>query len=179
MTAQIALVTGANRGIGFEVCRQLARRGIHVILTSRDAEKGQHAADVLRGEGLEVSFHPLDVTDHASVQAIHAYVQRQFGRLDILVNNAGVYPDEGVSVLDLSPNLLKATFDVNTFGPFMLCQAFVPMMLQNGYGRVVNVTSGYGSIHEMNGYIAAYKMSKAALNALGRAERAAQHGAGR
>jgi len=92
--AKIALVTGANRGIGFEVCRQLAERGLHVILTSRDAAKGQEAAETLRREGYDLSYHQLEVTDLTSVATLHKFVVNKFGRLDVLINNAGVYLDE-------------------------------------------------------------------------------------
>lgn len=99
---RIALVTGANRGIGFEACRQLAQQGLHVILTSRDVAKGQAAAKALREEGLDISAHQLDVTDVDSVMALQAEIEVIFGRLDVLVNNAGVYLDEAVSIFDVS-----------------------------------------------------------------------------
>jgi NAD(P)-dependent dehydrogenase (short-subunit alcohol dehydrogenase family) len=165
---RIALVTGANRGIGLEICRQLAHKGLHVILTSRDPAKGERAATTLQSEGLPVSFCQLDVTDPVSVNHARDYVARMYGRLDVLVNNAGVYPDEGVSILRVSLELLQETFAINTFGAFLTCQAFVPMMRQQGYGRVVNVSSGAGSITEMDGYTGAYRMSKVALNAMTR-----------
>jgi NAD(P)-dependent dehydrogenase (short-subunit alcohol dehydrogenase family) len=164
--ARIALVTGANRGIGFEVCRQLARSGNKVILTARSADAGQRAAASLRREGLDVVFHPLDVTDAQSVTAARQFVEREFGRLDILVNNAGVDLDDGVSVFDVSPGLVQQTFDTNTIGPLRMCQALVPLMRQQNYGRVVNVSSGSGQLTGMGGYTAAYAMSKTALNAL-------------
>ncbi len=167
MTSQkIALVTGANRGIGYEICRQLARMNMQVILTARDSVKGQIAVEKLGQPNVE--FFPLDVADSASVQAISEYVQSQYGRLDVLVNNAGIYPDEGVSVFDISLALLKETFEINTFGAFLTCQAFVPLMQKHNYGRVVNVSSGAGAITDMGGYLAAYKLSKVALNALTR-----------
>jgi NAD(P)-dependent dehydrogenase (short-subunit alcohol dehydrogenase family) len=166
--ARIALVTGANRGIGFEVCHQLARAGNKVILTARNADAGERAAASLRQEGLNVVFCPLDVTDAQSVTAARQWVEREFGRLDILVNNAGVDLDDGVSVFDVSPALVQQTFDTNTIGPLRMCQAFVPLMRQHNYGRVVNVSSGSGQLTDMGGYTAAYAMSKTALNALTR-----------
>ena len=165
---RIALVTGANRGIGFEICRQLAQRGLRVVLTSRSEEAGQRAASALQREGLDLLFHQLDVADAASVQGVKEYVSREFGRLDVLVNNAGVYLDEDRGVFDISLETLRATFEVNTFGPFLTCQAFVPLMRRHDYGRIVNVSSGYGDINTMGGRTAAYRMSKAALNALTR-----------
>ena len=166
--ARIALVTGANRGIGFEVCRQLARAGTKVILTARNADAGQRAAAALQRERLDVVFHPLDVIDAESATAARQWVEREFGRLDILVNNAGIDLDDGVSVFDVSPALVQQTFDVNTVGPLRMCQAFVPLMRQQNYGRVVNVSSGSGQLSSMGGTTAAYAMSKTALNALTR-----------
>jgi NAD(P)-dependent dehydrogenase (short-subunit alcohol dehydrogenase family) len=166
--AKIALVTGANRGIGFEVCRQLAEHGLHVILTSRDATKGQEAIETLRREGYELSYHQLEVTDLTSVAILHKFVVNQFGRLDVLINNAAVYLDEGVSIFEVSLETMRLTQEINFYGPLYLCRVFVPLMRRNGYGRVVNVSSGAGSITEMDGWTAAYKISKVALNALTR-----------
>jgi NAD(P)-dependent dehydrogenase (short-subunit alcohol dehydrogenase family) len=166
--ARIALVTGANRGIGFEVCRQLARAGVRVILTARNADAGPRAAAKLQREGLDVVFHSLDVTDVESVTAARQWVERESGRLDILVNNAGIDLDDGGSVFDVSPDLVQQTFDTNTIGPLRMCQAFVPLMRQQNYGRVVNVSSGSGQLTDMGGTTAAYAMSKTALNALTR-----------
>lgn len=165
---KIALVTGANRGIGFEACRQLAEQGLHVILTSRDAAKGEKAAQALRQEGLDLSYHPLEVADLDSVATLREFVLRQFGRLDVLVNNAGVYLDEGISVFDVPLEIMRLTQEINFYGPLYLCRAFVPLMRQHNYGRVVNVSSGSGSITEMEGRTGAYAISKVALNALTR-----------
>ncbi len=166
--ARVALVTGANRGIGFEICRQLGRLGMQVVLTSRDEAKGEQAAKTLKAEGADIVYHPLDVASEDSVEMVWRFVRDRFGRLDVLVNNAGVYPDEGVSIFDISLNLLHETMAINTYGPFLMCKAFVPGMRKQNYGRVVNMSSGYGSITDMGGYTGAYKMSKVALNALTR-----------
>lgn len=168
MIKRTALVTGGNRGIGLEICRQLGQKEIRVILGARSAQEGERAAAELRGEGHDVIFHPLDVCDVDSVRAVHRYADGTFNGLDILVNNAGIYPDSGVSILDVSLELVRHTFDVNTFGPLLLCQIFVPGMRARNYGRVVNVSSGYGSINDMGGYTGAYKMSKLALNGMTR-----------
>lgn len=165
---RIALVTGGNRGIGFEICRQLAQRGLKVILTSRDPERGQAATQTLVDEGLDVVYHPLEVTDEDAVRVIYDDVQSTFGKLDVLVNNAAIYPDEGVSVFNLDVAVLRQTLEINTVGPFLMTKAFVPLMRQNGYGRVVNVSSGAGALTGMGGRTTAYKLSKAALNALTR-----------
>jgi NAD(P)-dependent dehydrogenase (short-subunit alcohol dehydrogenase family) len=165
---KIALVTGANRGIGFEVCRQLAEHGLRVILAARDPERGEAAARILSREGLDVDFCPLDVTDPVAVTSSRAFVESRYGRLDVLVNNAAVYLDEGVSIFDVSLPTFDETLAVNLFGPLRLCRAFVPGMRHRGYGRVVNVSSGVGQLSTMGGRTAAYAISKAALNALTR-----------
>ena len=165
---KIALVTGGNRGIGFEVCRRLAQQELQVILTSRERPEGETAAAALRNEGLEVIPHRLDVTDRKQIETLRAFVEKEFGRLDVLINNAGVYPDEGVSVFDVPIETVRETMEVNFYAPLALCRAFVPLMLRNDYGRVANVSSGAGQLHDMDGGTAAYKVSKAALNALTR-----------
>jgi NAD(P)-dependent dehydrogenase (short-subunit alcohol dehydrogenase family) len=165
---KIALVTGANRGIGFEVCRQLARLGMRVILTSREAAKGERAAEMLRQEVGLIDYHLLDVTDAEQVEQAREWVASRYGRLDVLVNNAGVYLGEDKSMLSVPMDVVRATMEVNFFGALHLCRAFVPMMKKSGYGRVVNVSSEMGSLEGMSGYNAGYRASKAALNALTR-----------
>ena len=158
-----ALVTGGNRGIGFEACRQLARTGLRVVLTARDAVRGEEAAQALRDEGLEVLFEGLDVTDGGSVEACVRRLSEAGTDIDVLVNNAGVYPTEGVFQVD--EVTFRGALEINTLGPFRTCRAFVPAMVRRGYGRVVNVSSGGGSFGEGIGPVA-YGASKAALNAL-------------
>jgi NAD(P)-dependent dehydrogenase (short-subunit alcohol dehydrogenase family) len=161
--ARTALVTGGNRGIGLEACRQLAGAGINVVLAARDPERGEQAAQKLRNEGLDVTYERLDVADSNSVEDCTRRLADAGTEVNALVNNAGVYPTEGV--FSVSEETFEMALEVNTLGPFRTCQAFVPMMLQRGYGRVVNVSSGGGSFGEGLGP-AAYAVSKAALNAL-------------
>jgi len=165
---RIALVTGANRGIGFEVCRQLARLGVRVILTSRDEAKGQAARKKLAAEGLDVVNHPLDVTNLESIQQLERFIRKEYRRLDILVNNAGVYVDDRRSLLDMRMEVFDTTWATNLLGPLMLCRAFIPMMKRRDYGRVVNVSSGVGQINEMGSGWPSYRLSKVALNAMTR-----------
>ena len=168
---KVAVVTGANRGLGLEACRQLAQAGAKVILASRDEDKGEAAATALRREGLDVTPYPLDVTDPASIGRLATFIEQQFGRLDILVNNAGLFKDNTLgpkeaSALRSDPAIVQQTFQTNALGPLMLAQALIPLM--NGSGRIVNVSSGMGQLAEMNGGWPGYRMSKAALNALTR-----------
>jgi NAD(P)-dependent dehydrogenase (short-subunit alcohol dehydrogenase family) len=165
---RVAVVTGANRGIGLEICRQLAKRGdIHVILTSRDEGKGKSAATKLAASGAEVEYHPLDVTKQASVKALADSIGSSHGRCDILVNNAGVLADpRGSRVLDSKVETYRTTLEVNLLGPLMLSQALAPVMRKNRYGRIVNVSSGLGQLSDMGVGSPAYRISKTALNAL-------------
>jgi len=168
MEKRIALVTGANRGIGFETCLQLAHLGIHVILTSRDQEKGARAQARLRAEGFEVSYHVLDVTDHEGILRVREFVEGAFGRLDILVNNAGIYIDRQHRLSNVDLEVLRLTMETNTFGPLALTQAFLPLMRKNRYGRIINVSSAMGKISSLSSSDPAYRLSKLMLNALTR-----------
>ena len=165
---KIALISEANRGIGLETCKELAQLGMKVILTSRDPIQGQAALSEITEMDSKIVYHQLDITDQDSIDKLQTYIKEEFGRLDVLVNNAGIYLDQGISVFDLSAKELQKTLDVNLFGAFRLSQAFIPMMQSQKYGRVINVSSGMGSLEEMGGMNAAYKVSKTALNALTR-----------
>ncbi len=168
MTQPIALVTGANRGIGFEVCRQLGQKGLTVILSGRDEAKATAAAETLRSEGLDIHVRQLDVADDASIEAIPAYLRDTFGRLDVLVNNAAILYDTWQKAVDVDLAVVRQVLDTNSLGAWRLAQVCIPLMRQNGYGRIVNVSSGAGSLAEMGGGTPAYSVSKAALNAITR-----------
>jgi NAD(P)-dependent dehydrogenase (short-subunit alcohol dehydrogenase family) len=171
---RIAVVTGGNKGIGFEICRQLAKRGVNVVLTARNARRGAAAANKLQGQGLNVIFHPLDVTAPDQVRALARYLDTALGRCDVLINNAGIALDRySLSVLDTPARLFQDTLDTNFYGPLRLCQALMPMMLRRRYGRVVNLSSGLGQLEDMEDGSAAYRVSKTALNALTRMAAAA------
>jgi NAD(P)-dependent dehydrogenase (short-subunit alcohol dehydrogenase family) len=165
---RIALVTGANRGIGLEICRQLAQQDIHTILTSRDQAKGQAARQELVEEGLDVGYHPLDVTVPESVHRLVTHLKQEYGRLDILVNNAGIAIDKGTGVLHTDLDTLRRTMETNLYGPLRLCQALVPLMRRQKYGRIVNLSSSMGQLSTMRSEAPSYRMSKTALNALTR-----------
>jgi NAD(P)-dependent dehydrogenase (short-subunit alcohol dehydrogenase family) len=169
MDPKIAVVTGANRGIGLEICRELARRDISVIMTSRDEAKGELAASRLRREGLDLNVMRLDVTDSASIRGFADRLGENFGGADVLVNNAGILIDpKGSRVLDAEVETFRETLETNFFGPLQLCQLLVPMMLRHGGGRIVNLSSGMGQLSDMGAGSPAYRVSKTALNALTR-----------
>ena len=169
---RIALVSGANRGIGLEIVRQLARMGHAVVLGTRDVAKGHAAAEKLTGEGLQVTTVALDVDDETSPARAVAEVRKTFGRCDILVNNAAILIDGpggfNASLFDLTAGTVRQTFETNVLGPMRLIQAVVPLMRENKYGRIVNLSSGAGQLAEMGSGFPAYRFSKAALNALTR-----------
>jgi len=166
----VALVTGGNRGLGLETCRQLARRGYSVVLAARDEARGRAAAQALRDEGHDVVSALFDLARHEQAAALASFVRERFGRLDVLVNNAAVLLDgEGdTSVLRADPAIARRTFEINVLGPMALTQALIPLLAEGDGGRVVNVSSGMGQLSEMGGAWPAYRMSKTALNALTR-----------
>lgn len=164
----VAIVTGGNRGIGLEVCRQLAASGRRVVLGSRDAAMGEAAARSLTAQGLDVEPHPLDVTDEESVRALVHHVEHAHDGADVLVNNAGILLDEDGEVLDVDVQHFRDCMETNVYGPLRLAQALMPGMNARGHGRVVNVSSGAGRISTMSDYAPPYSLSKAALNALTR-----------
>jgi NAD(P)-dependent dehydrogenase (short-subunit alcohol dehydrogenase family) len=172
LKGRVALVTGANRGIGFEVCRQLARCGAQVILTARDSAKGAEAAEALEKEGLAVSFVTLDATDAASIAGAARKVEASFGRLDVVVNNAGGLFDMDQTVTCADLGRVRETLDLNLFGPWLVTQAFLPLLRKSAHGHVVMVSSAVGSHADphfglgLTAGVPAYGVSKAALNAL-------------
>jgi NAD(P)-dependent dehydrogenase (short-subunit alcohol dehydrogenase family) len=170
----IALVTGANRGLGLETCRQLAKKGFTVVLTSQNPEKGKKAADQLKTEikGSENDIHycPLDVSNPTSVDQAFQFVSEEFGRLDALINNAGIYWDESHSTPLISTPIetIRYSLETNTYGPIRMIQTFLPLLKKSKAARIVNVSSGMGQLSEMEGGSPAYRLSKTALNAVTR-----------
>ena len=173
--ARIALVTGANKGIGRAIAAGLAGRGWTVYLAARDAERGESAAAELRPTG-DVRFLPLDVTSEADVEAAVKRVDRDFGRLDALVNNAGVSTlnrrplDHLPTPTEETADDLRFVYEVNVFAAVRMINAFLPLLRRSAAGRIVNVTSKRGSLGEEGAWVGqpsmAYSSSKTALNAV-------------
>lgn len=170
---RIALVTGANKGIGMEIAKQLGQQGVMILLGARNQERGQEAASLLRAEGIAAQYLMLDVTDQESIDEAAAYIADAFGKLDILVNNAGIYiMEKQPSEMDFST--LSQVYDTNVFGVFRTTKAMLPLLRKSDAGRIVNMSSSLGSLtlnsdpnFELASFLAlGYNSSKTAVNAL-------------
>lgn len=169
---RVALISGGNRGIGLEIARQLARKGVLVVIGARDLTKGETAAQSIRDDGQHAEAVQLDIADGNSVAAAVEEVVRRHGRIEILINNAAILIDGPggfkSSMFELKAETARQTFETNLLGPLRLTQAVAPIMERNGYGRIVNLSSGAGQLSDMRSGFPAYRMSKSALNALTR-----------
>lgn len=164
----LAVVTGANRGIGLEVCRQLAERGYTTILGSRDLAKGERAAAALKLTNGSVISRQLDVTDLNSIHNLRAWVEAEYGHLDVLVNNAAINYDTYQKAVSADLDNVRETLETNIFGAWQMTQAFLPLLQKSPHPRIVNVSSESGSLTSMGGGTPGYSLSKAGLNALTR-----------
>ena len=173
LKGKVALVTGANKGIGLEIARQLAQQGCTMLVSARDQQRGEDAAQKLQSEGLDARFLHLDVTDQSTIDAAAERIEKEFQKLDILVNNAAIGLDRTPpSQLDM--DILRRTYDTNVFGVFAVTKAMLPLLKKAEAGRIVNMSSGLGSLTQAsdpNGPFAAvnllaYNSSKTAVNAL-------------
>jgi len=172
---KIAVVTGANRGIGLEICTQLLQQDVHVILTARDSQKGQSAVKELSSISSNIEFFKLDVTQQQDVDNLQDYLTQTFGRCDILVNNAGIFPDPRNDLENNWPSIINADIETiqsglecNTYGTLRMCQGIIPLMQKHNYGRIVNLSSGMGQLADMNGCCPGYRISKTAVNVITR-----------
>ncbi|MFZ0255278.1 MAG: SDR family oxidoreductase [Gammaproteobacteria bacterium] len=163
-----ALITGANKGIGYEVARELTQQRFRVFIAARNAKAGQKAAKTLQDGGGEAEFLKLDVADPHSIAAAAGEFGTRADHLDVLVNNAGILENANISVLDVSRGEVERTWRTNTLGPLLVTQAFVPFLQKSEAARVINVSSGWGALGEMKDEAPAYGISKAALNAVTR-----------
>lgn len=179
--ARVALVTGGNRGIGLEICRGLAKEGYRVVMTGRDEANLRHAKADLAAEGLKVDTIMLDVTDANMVDIKHGenidgnfigdWIKRKYGRCDVLINNAGVVPDGSIqetpkSMLDTDRAAYELGFETHFYGPMAIIRGVLPMMREQNYGRIVNVSTGMARLSSIEAGWPAYRTSKVAMNAL-------------
>jgi NAD(P)-dependent dehydrogenase (short-subunit alcohol dehydrogenase family) len=170
---KIALITGANKGIGLEIAHQLGKQGITVLLGVRDENRGREAAEKLQAENIDAHVVQLDVTAQDTIDAAASYIDSEFGKLDILVNNAGIAIDN-VPPSQLDIEVLRRTYDTNVFGVFAVTKAMLPLLRKSDAGRIVNMSSGLGSLAQNSDpnyeyaqvKLLAYNSSKTALNAM-------------
>lgn len=167
MAEKVALITGALKGLGFETARELAQQGYHVVLTGRDEVRGKDALARLHRQDLKAEYRVLDVASVRSIEQVCSSVISDLKRVDVLVNNAGVLHDDKSSLAGLA-SVIEQSFRTNSLGPYLMCEMIVPQMMRQGYGRVVNVSSGMGQLSEMNSGYPGYRLSKTALNAVTR-----------
>ena len=175
---RIALVTGGNRGIGLELCRQLGQQRIRVMLGARDLAKGIAAASELKANDLPIEPRQLDVASVQSIRECMNWIRRDVGRLDILINNAGIMVEDD----DADPleelEIVRDTMQTNVYGPLLLSRLAIPIMKTRRYGRIVNLSSGMGSLSEMGAGYVAYRLSKAGINVVTRVLAAETEGMG-
>jgi NAD(P)-dependent dehydrogenase (short-subunit alcohol dehydrogenase family) len=160
------LITGGNKGIGFESARQLSAAGWHVIIGARRARAGREAASTLARSGAAVSFLEFDVAETVSITRAAAEFGAGFEKLDVLINNAGIYPDEGLNILTISREQLTETFQTNAFGAVAVTQAFLPYLRKASDARVINLSSGYGQLEGLSPNVPSYCLSKLTLNGI-------------
>jgi NAD(P)-dependent dehydrogenase (short-subunit alcohol dehydrogenase family) len=160
----VVVVTGGNRGIGLEICRQLAARGARVVLTARKRAAAEAAVKTLAGGKHAAAFHPLDVTDGKSIAGLRDFLRERYGHLDVLINNAGIIAKGEAPALKVDLATVRETLETNALGPLHLAQALVPLLQRGNSPRIVNMSSGMGALTDNDGGYAAYRMSKTLLN---------------
>lgn len=164
---RVALITGANKGIGYEIARQLGEKGYHVLVGARKAEAGKQAVASLQKGGASAEFVEIDVSERASIQKAAEAMAAQFDHLDALVNNAAIMEDKA-NIAEVPDELLRRTLQTNTFGPLLVTQAFLPLLTKRPGATVVNMSSGLGQLNDMADTYPAYSISKTSLNAVTR-----------
>ena len=175
---RVALVTGGNRGIGLEACRQLAQLDIRVILGARDPAKGQAAASELRTAGLNVDARQVDVASVQSIRECMHWLRNDVGRIDILVNNAGIMLEDADDDPLEELEIIRDTMQTNVYGALLLSRLAIPIMKSRRYGRIVNLSSSMGALSEMGAGYIAYRLSKAGVNVMTRVVAAETEGMG-
>ncbi|MTI33144.1 SDR family oxidoreductase [Xanthovirga aplysinae] len=169
---KIALVTGGNKGIGFEICRQLLGNRVTLILTSRDEEKGKKAVERLKSEKGQLFYQKLDLGDYNTFESVRGFIEARFGKLDLLINNAGINLENSsdsnkeISALDPNYSNILQTLEVNTLGPMRLTNELIPLLRKSKDARIINVSSSMGQLSTMDKGSIGYRLSKAGLNVM-------------
>lgn len=163
---RIALITGANRGIGLETAQQLARRGFHVIIAARDEGSGRQSVKTIEAAAGKATFLSLDVSNSRSIREAASRFAAIADHLDVLINNAGIYPDEGFNILTVARERMVETLQTNTLGALEVTQAFLPYLRRSSAARVINLSSGYGQLDGLSPDVPSYCLSKLAINGL-------------
>ncbi len=166
MKKQTALVTGAYRGLGLETAKQLAEKGYSVVLTGRNTEKGKLAAQKMQSQNLDVHFHFMDVNNLGSIETVKDFIEKKFGKLDVLVNNAGIHYDQGHKATKPNWKIISEATNTNFLGAWKVVATLLELIQKSEHGRIVNVSSGAGSLQDMTPGTPAYSASKAAMNVL-------------
>jgi NAD(P)-dependent dehydrogenase (short-subunit alcohol dehydrogenase family) len=161
---KIVLVTGGNRGIGYQVCLDLAKLNHIIILSSRSLEDGLKSTEKLQSKGYHVEYSQLDVIDQDSISDTYEFIRQKYGKLDVLVNNAGVH--KSGTFAKIKEESIRETLDINLIGPWLVAQCMLPLLKKSRDGRIINVSSGGGKLENMNPEYAAYRVSKLGLNGL-------------
>lgn len=159
---KIALVTGANKGIGFEISRQLGKKGFTVLIGARDAQKGKAAADSLKKENIDAIFLPLDVSKKESILDAKQWVEKTYGKLDVLINNAGIISHKNLYEADSQE--MTDVLQTNFHGPLLMNSIFLPVLKKASNARIINLSSGMGAMDDLSGTYGSYRLSKAGLN---------------
>lgn len=162
------LITGSNRGIGFEAARQFALKGYKVIMSSRDAEKGIKSQQKLIQEGLDADFLQLDVSSEENIKQSVSKIEQKYDKLDVLVNNAAIMLNKKQNITEVNKEDILMVFETNVFGPMLLIREVLPLMEKNGFGRIINISSEMGSLTGTQGGYTSYRMSKTSLNSVTR-----------
>lgn len=166
MTKKTALITGGNKGIGFEACRQLGDHGFKVFLAARNAEKGKKSVKKLQEEGHDVEFVLMDVSSESSIQEATKKLMTKIDTLDVLVNNAGVFLDQDKACMEFSTDNIMMSIQTNTLGPLLVTRELIKVLEQSSKAQIINVSSGMGQLDDMREGHVAYRLSKTALNAV-------------
>jgi NAD(P)-dependent dehydrogenase (short-subunit alcohol dehydrogenase family) len=164
----IAVVTGANRGLGQEIVRQLAGRKVQVVLTARNATLGRAAADLLSAQGAPIVFHPLDVLDRRSIRRLAMFLTARYGRLDVLINNAGAHARDDGAGHEVSAGTLVEAFAINCVAAVEVSQELLPLLRKSHSGRIINISTLLAQpahMDQLPGKLFAYRVAKSALNA--------------